>query len=150
MPAFSGKYYYTVDEKGRLIIPAPFREIISSNYSPKLYLTNAAFDRCLHMYPYEEWVRLEEKVRTLPKMLEEVRFFMRRVIASAQECIIDKQGRILIPSAHREDSGINGDIVIVGQIEKVEIWDREEWEAVVDISKIDRKAAEERLAAYGL
>lgn len=150
MPAFTGKHYYTVDEKGRLIIPAPFREILSSNYTPKLYITNAAFDRCLHIYPNEEWSKLEEKVRGLPKMLEEVRIFMRRVIASAQECSIDKQGRILIPSAHREDAAIKGDVVIVGQIEKIELWDRNEWDAVVDISRIDRKAAEEKLAAYGL
>lgn len=150
VPAFSGKYYYTVEEKGRLIIPAPFREIISSNYSPRLYITNAAFDRCLHIYPYEEWARLEEKVRGLPKMLEDVRFFMRRVIASAQECPIDKQGRILIPAVHREDSGINGEVVIVGQIEKIELWNKKEWETVVDISRVDRKAAEERLASYGL
>jgi MraZ protein len=150
MPAFSGKYYYSVDEKTRLIVPAPFREIISSNYSSKMYITNAAFDRCLHIYPYEEWSKLEEKVRGLPKMLEEVRFFMRRVIASAQECSIDKQGRILIPASLREDAGINGEVVIVGQIDKVELWDRKEWDTVVDISRIDRKAAEERLAAYGL
>ena len=150
MPAFSGKYYYSVDEKTRLIVPAPFREIISSNYSSKMYITNAAFDRCLHIYPYEEWSKLEEKVRGLPKMLEEGRFFMRRVIASAQECSIDKQGRILIPASLREDAGINGEVVIVGQIDKVELWDRKEWDTVVDISRIDRKAAEERLAAYGL
>lgn len=150
MPAFSGKYYYTVDPKGRIIIPAPFREIISTNYSPKLYVVNAMFDRCLHIYPQEEWNRLEEKVRALPKMQEDVRFFMRRVIASAQECEIDKQGRILIPAAHREDAGINGDIVIVGQIEKIELWDRKEWDAVVDPSRIDRRAVEERLASYGL
>ena len=150
MPAFSGKYYYTIDPKGRIIIPAPFREIISSNYSPKLYIVNAAFDKCLHIYPQEEWNRLEEKVRQLPKMQEEVRFFMRRVIASAQEAEIDKQGRILIPAAHREDAGLRSDIVIVGQIEKVELWDRKEWDAVVDTSKIDKKAVEEKLAAYGL
>ena len=150
MPAFSGKYYYTIDPKGRIIIPAPFREIISSNYSPKLYIVNAAFDKCLHIYPQEEWNRLEEKVRQLPKMQEEVRFFMRRVIASAQEAEIDKQGRILIPAAHREDAGLRSDIVIVGQIEKVELWDRTEWDAVVDTSKIDKKAVEEKLAAYGL
>jgi len=150
MPAFSGKYYYTIDPKGRIIIPAPFREIISSNYNPKLYIVNAAFDKCLHIYPQEEWNRLEEKVRQLPKMQEEVRFFMRRVIASAQETEIDKQGRILIPAAHREDAGLRSDIVIVGQIEKVELWDRKEWDAVVDTSKIDKKAVEEKLAAYGL
>lgn len=150
MPAFSGKYYYSIDPKGRIIIPAPFREIISSNYSPKLYIVNAAFDKCLHIYPQEEWNRLEEKVRQLPKMQEEVRFFMRRVIASAQEAEIDKQGRILIPAAHREDAGLRSDIVIVGQIEKVELWDRKEWDAVVDTSKMDKKAVEEKLAAYGL
>ena len=150
MLAFSGKHYYTVDEKGRLMIPAPFREILSAHYSSKLYITNAAFDRCLHIYPYEEWVKLEEKVRGLPRMIEEVRFFMRRVIASAQECSFDKQGRLLIPAAQREDSGIKGDVVIVGQIEKIEIWDRKEWDGVVDLSSIDRKAVEERLAAFGL
>lgn len=150
MPAFSGKYYYTIDPKGRIMVPAPFREIISSNYSPKLYIVNAAFDKCLHIYPQEEWNRLEEKVRQLPKMQEEVRFFMRKVIASAQEAEIDKQGRILIPAAHREDTGLNSDIVIVGQIEKVELWDRKEWDTVVDPSKIDKKTVEEKLAAYGL
>jgi len=83
-------------------------------------------------------------------MLEEVRFFMRRVVASAQECCFDKQGRLLIPAAHREDAGINGEVVIVGQIEKIEIWNRKEWDGVSDLRSIDRKTVEERLAAYGL
>ncbi len=132
------------------MIPAPFREILSSSYGPRIYIANALFDSCLHIYPYEEWARLEEKVRGLPKMIEEVRLFMRRVIASAQECPMDKQGRILIPIAQRQDAGIDGEVVIVGQIEKIEIWDKKAWDAAVDISKLDRKAAEERLASYGL
>jgi MraZ protein len=150
VPAFSGKYYYTLDPKGRIIIPAPFREIISSNYSPKLYIVNAAFDKCLNIYPQEEWNRLEEKVRQLPKMQNEVRYFMRKVIASAQEVDLDKQGRILVPAAHREDLGLNSDIVIVGQIEKIELWDRKEWDAVVDPAQVDQRAVEEKLASYGL
>lgn len=150
MPAFSGKYYYTLDPKGRIIVPAPFREIISSNYNPKLYIVNAAFDKCLLIYPQEEWNRLEEKVRQLPKMKEEVKFYMRRVIASAQEVELDKQGRILIPATLREDAGLSSDIVVVGQIEKIELWDRKEWDIVVDPARIDRKDAEEKLAAYGL
>lgn len=150
LPAFSGKYYYSLDPKGRIIIPAPFREIISSNYNPKLYIVNAAFDKCLHVYPQEEWNNLEEKVRQLPKMQEEVRFFMRRVIASAQEVELDKQGRILVPASLREDAGLNSEIAIVGQIEKIELWDRKEWDAVVDPSRIDQKTVEEKLAAYGL
>ncbi len=150
MPAFSGKYYYTLDPKGRIIIPAPFREIISSNYNAKLFIVNALFDKCLHIFPQEEWNRFEEKVRQLPGMLEEVRFLKRRVIASAQEVELDKQGRILIPATHREDAGLDSDIVIVGQIDKIELWDRKEWDSVVDPARVDRKAVEEKLAAYGL
>lgn len=150
MPAFSGKYYYSVDPKGRIIIPAPFREIISANYSPKIYIVNAAFDKCLHIYPLEEWIRLEEKVRMMPKMDDAVKFFMRRVIASAMESEIDKQGRVQIPAAQREDSGINGEVVIVGQIDKIELWDRKEWDLMFDPSKIDKKAIEEKLVNYGL
>ena len=150
MPAFSGKYYYTIDPKGRVIIPSPFREIIFTNYSTKLYITNDVFDKCLHIYPQEEWSRLEEKVRLLPKSQEEIKFFMRRVIASAQEVELDKQGRVLVPAAHREDAVLNTDIVIVGQIEKIELWDRKEWDAANDPSRIDRKVVAEKLAAYGL
>ena len=150
MPAFSGKYYYTVDPKGRVIIPSPFREIISTNYNTKLYITNDVFDKCLHIYPQEEWTKLEEKVRLLPKSQEEIKFYMRKVIASAQEVELDKQGRILIPAAHREDAGLNSDIVIVGQIEKIELWDRKEWDAVNDPSRFDKKVVAEKLAAYGL
>ena len=79
-----------------------------------------------------------------------MKFFMRRVIASAQEVELDKQGRILIPAAHREDAGLNTDIVIVGQIEKIELWDRKEWDAVNDPSRLDKKVVAEKLAAYGL
>ena len=150
MPAFSGKYYYTLDPKGRLIIPAPFREIISSNYNPKLYVVNDIFDNCLHIYPQEEWSKLEEKVRTLPKMDEDVKLFIRKVIGSAQEVEIDKQGRILVSAAQRVDAGLNSEIVIVGQLDKIDLWDRKEWDAVNDLSKIDKKATAERLAAYGL
>lgn len=150
MPAFSGKYYYTIDPKGRVIIPSPFREIIAINYNTKLYITNDVFDKCLHVYPQEEWSRLEEKVRLLPKSQEEVKFFMRRVIASAQEVELDKQGRILVPAAHREDAALSTDIVIVGQIEKIELWDRKEWDVVNDPSRLDKKVVAEKLAAYGL
>lgn len=150
MPAFSGKYYYTLDPKGRLIIPAPFREIISSNYNPKLYVVNAAFDPCLHIYPQEEWQRLEEKVRQLPGMDEAVKYFKRRVIASAQEVELDKQGRVLVPASLREDARLNSDIAIVGQIDRIDLWDRKEWDLVSDPAKVDRKAVEAKLTEFGL
>jgi len=150
MPSFSGKFYYNLDEKGRVMMPAPFREILSGHYGEGLYLTNAPFDKCLQLYPKEEWQRLLEKVRTLPKSYEEVRYFMRRVIASATECELDKQGRLLIPATYRQDSGIDGEVVIVGMVDKIEIWSREEWDRVVDPSKINIAVAIDRLAGLGL
>ena len=150
MPSFSGKYYYTVDLKGRIIVPAPFREMLSSNYSSKLYITNAPFDKCLYIYPLEEWNKLQDQVRTKPRSDEAIRFFMRRVIASAVEVEMDKQGRILVPVALREDAHINSNVVLAGQIERIELWDRNEWDDLFDPEKIDRKSIEEKLAAYGL
>ena len=150
MPSFSGKYYYTVDPKGRIIIPAPFREIITSNYSSKLYITNAPFDRCLFIYPMEEWNKLQEQIRTKPKSDEAIRFFLRRVIASATETEMDRQGRLLVPIALREDANINSNVVMAGQIERIELWDRSEWDVLFDPAKVDRKAIEDKLTSYGL
>lgn len=151
MTSFHGKYYYTLDPKGRIIIPAPLREIITKKYNnSKLYITNAAFDKCLHLYPLEEWNRLEEKIRSMPKMDTAVQYYLRRVVASAMEGEIDKQGRILIPYEHRQDAGIGSDVVIVGQLEKIEIWNRSEWDTVTDPGKIDVKAYASALASYGL
>lgn len=150
VPSFSGKYYYTVDPKGRIIIPAPFREIITSNYSSKLYITNAPFDKCLFIYPMEEWNKLQEQIRTKPKSDEAIRFFLRRVIASATETEMDRQGRILVPIALREDANINSNVVMAGQIERIELWDRSEWDVLFDPAKVDRKAIEDKLTSYGL
>jgi MraZ protein len=150
VPSFSGKYYYTIDPKGRIIIPAPFREIISSNYSTKLYVTNAPFDKCLYIYPMEEWSRHLEKIRTKPRSDEAIRYYLRRVIASAVEIEMDKQGRILIPASLREDATLNTNVVLAGQIEKIELWDRSEWDGSFDPEKIDKKAFETKLAGYDI
>jgi MraZ protein len=150
MPGFSGKYYYSVDPKGRIMVPSPFREIISTNYSPKLFVVNALFDKCLNIYPQEEWLKLVEKVRQLPSMDEDVQYFKRKVIASAQEVELDKQGRILIPAAHRADAGLNADIVITGALDMLEVWDRKEWDSVLDPSAIDKKAVLAKLTSYGI
>ncbi|MCX7913075.1 MAG: division/cell wall cluster transcriptional repressor MraZ [Thermodesulfovibrionales bacterium] len=151
MPSFIGKYYHTLDSKGRIMLPIPLREVLYKKYNTdKLYITNSAFDRCLHLYPSEEWMRLEEKIRNLPKMDEAVKFFLRRVVASAAEVTLDKQGRVLIPYEQRRDANINNEVVIVGQIDKIEIWEKTEWDAVADPSKIDKKDFEAKLISYGI
>lgn len=150
MPSFSGKFYYTVDPKGRLIVPASFREIISANYSPKLYITVDIFDKCIHIYPFEEWTKIEEKVKKAPKTNESIRYFMRTVVASAVECEMDKQGRLQIPSSLRIDMGIDGDIVILGLVDKIEIWDKTLFAEKMSTQPVDRKAIETDLNEFGL
>jgi MraZ protein len=150
MPSFSGTYYFNVDPKGRVIIPAPLRELIGSNYSTKLYVTNAPADPCLRLYPLEEWNRLQEKARSRPASNAHMKFFMRRVIGGAVEVEIDKQGRIQIPVALRENAKIHAEIAIVGQTDRIEIWDRKEWDKAVDLSTVDLEAVERGLAALDL
>lgn len=150
MSGFSGKHYNSLDPKGRLIIPAPFREVLSSNHSSKLIITNEVFDRCLCAYQVEEWQKLIGKVNQMPQTSDAVKYFMRRVIGSAVECEIDKQGRVLVSSALRADAVLNNEVVILGLGTRIEIWSRNEFEGVADPSKIDKQAFKTEFANLGL
>jgi MraZ protein len=153
MPSFSGKYYYTLDTKGRILIPAPFKEILSSNYSMRLVFVNDEFDHCLCAYPVDEWNQLVEKVKTMPQTLDAVKYYRRRVISSAIECDIDKQGRVLIPSALRLDARLQSEIILAGQGNKIEVWDINEYANVADPSKLDNEtiqAYKDQLSSHGL
>ncbi len=125
---FRGSFEHTVDSKGRVSVPSKFREIIADRYEGRLVLA-MDYDRCLTVYPLEEWEKLEEKIRNLPTMKKEVREFMRFLLASATECELDKQGRVLITPAHRQHAGITKNVMLVGIIDKIEIWDSKAWEA---------------------
>jgi MraZ protein len=147
---FSGKHYKSLDSKGRLIIPAPFREILSSNHSSKLIITLDAFDPCICAYPATEWQKLVDTASRLPQTDDSVKFYMRRVVGSAVECEIDKQGRVLVSPALRVDAGLDGEVVILGLGTKLEIWDRSRHEDFADPARIDLPAFKERLAGFGL
>ncbi len=125
---FRGSYEHTVDSKGRVSVPSKFREIIADRYEGRLVLA-MDYDRCLTVYPLEEWEKLEEKIRNLPTMKKEVKDFMRFLLASATECELDKQGRVLITPVHRQHAGITKNVTLVGIIDKIEIWDSKAWEA---------------------
>lgn len=125
---FRGSFEHTVDAKGRVSVPAKFRELISERYDGRLVMA-MDFDRCLTVYPLEEWERLEEKIKALPMMQKEVKDFMRFFFSTATECELDRQGRILIPPILRERAGINKNVVVLGIINKIEIWDLHLWQA---------------------
>ena len=125
---FRGSFEHTVDAKGRVSVPSRFREILVDHYDDRLVLA-LDYDRCLTVYPLEEWERLEEKIKNLPMMQKEVKEFMRFFFSTATECELDKQGRILIPPPLRERAGIRKNVLLIGIINKVEIWDTNAWEA---------------------
>ena len=143
---FRGSFVHSMDSKGRVSVPSRFREIIADRYEGKLVLA-MDYDRCLTVYPMEEWERLEEKIKTLSLMKQEVKDFRRFLLSSATECELDKQGRILIPPAHRGHAAISKNVMVVGIIEKIEIWDVKTWEAR-NIQNGDKIG--EALAALGL
>lgn len=123
---FLGRFAHTVDNKGRVSIPTRFREILGDLYEDKLIITPDP-DRCLSGYPFEEWQRIQEKVKNLPRMNQSVKDWLRFFYAGASETGLDRQGRILLTAFHRSFAHISRDVVIIGLDRKIEIWDASRW-----------------------
>jgi MraZ protein len=124
---FRGSFEHSVDSKGRVSVPSRFRELLSERYEGKLVLT-MDFDKCIMVYPLEEWERVEEKIKSLPQSQKEVKDYTRFVFSNAAECELDKQGRILIPPPLREGARISKSVIVVGILNKMEIWDKGAWD----------------------
>lgn len=123
---FYGEYEHSLDTKGRVIIPAKFREIFKENYVEKFFITRG-LDRCLFMFTEEEWKSQEEKFRRESFTREEPRKFNRLYFSGASEVICDKQGRILIPTYLKDYAEIETDVVVIGVSNRIEIWARDKW-----------------------
>lgn len=145
---FRGRFEYTIDAKGRLSIPAKFREVLNNHYDPRLIVTN--FDGCLWAYPVAEWVELENKVGSLPQFMDEVKALQRVFISAANECSIDKQGRVLVPPSLKSYAGLEGDVVLVGMTKRIEIWSMERWQKVFGEAQTKLENMGARLAELGL
>ncbi len=145
---FRGRFEYTIDSKGRVSIPAKFRELLTEKYDDRLVLTN--FDRCVVAYPYEEWRVLEERVSSLSMVKKETKAFQRFFISGATECPIDKLGRILIPPTLREYAQVERNVVFAGMLKKFEIWSKERWVEEISRSQENFEGISETLAGLGL
>jgi len=124
--AFSGQFDHSIDEKGRVSIPARFREVLDSDGDENLFVTKSNFDggRCLELYLPKEWERLVGKIRQKSSFNREVRLFQAFYIGGAHEVPVDKQGRILIPPKLREYAGLDRDVTFAALIDRFQLWDR--------------------------
>ncbi len=131
---FHGTFEHTIDDKGRVSVPARFREVLLANNDDRVVITNFFIGtlRCLEVYAVAEWHKLEERLRAKPQFDQRVMRFQNYYVAAAHDCVIDKQGRILLPPSLREYAGLNRDVVFAAAQEKFRIWDRERWKQVFD------------------
>lgn len=118
-----GEYRHTIDEKGRIIIPAKFRDGLGDSF-----IITRGLDHCLFAYPQSEWKQLEQKLKALPFTKADARKFTRFFFSGAAELELDKQGRVLIPAQLREFARLKKECVIIGVSTRVEIWCKEHWE----------------------
>jgi MraZ protein len=123
---FRGYSYHTIDNKGRIIIPARFRDIIKANGGDCVMVSR--MDSCLVGFPLEEWRKIESKILSMAEKSPNIRRFRRVFIGGASACNCDKQDRILVPQGLREYAALEKDIVLVGVLDHFEIWSRENWD----------------------
>lgn len=121
---FTGEYQHTLDGKGRLIMPAKYRESLGETF-----VITKGLDSCLFVYPQKEWEILEQKLKNLPFTNKDARAFARFFFSGADDCGADKQGRVLLNNNLREYAKISKDVVIIGVGTRLEIWSKEVWQS---------------------
>lgn len=142
---FFGEFQHTIDAKGRMNIPAKFRE----DFEETVYLTKG-LDQCLFVFPTEEWKLFETKLKSLPLTNRNARAFVRLFYAGATACETDKQGRVVIPQNLREYAGLDRDAVVIGVGTRAEIWSVENWNAYNNDDTLSYDAIAEHMAELGI
>lgn len=129
---FLGEHQHTLDDKGRVILPARFRDRLSAGlvFAP-------GQDRCIDVYPVSTFERRVEELRSLPREDQRARAYLRVFLAGAHQDSPDGQGRVTVPQRLRDYAGLDKELTVVGADEKVEVWDRPTWETYRDQAEVD-------------
>jgi transcriptional regulator MraZ len=123
---FRGCSFHTIDVKGRIIIPARFRDVIRAGGAERVMVSR--MDHCLVAYALEEWRKIETRILSLAEKSDSMRRFRRVFVGGAFECACDRQERVLIPPTLRQYAELDKEIVMVGVLNHFEVWSREHWE----------------------
>ena len=144
---FEGRSRHSLDEKGRLAIPARFKEILKKRAGSSLVVTN--LNNCLVAFARDDWQKIKEKAVNLPLFDSAANIYIRYFISGAIECPL-KQGRILIPSNLRELAELNKEVVLVGHLTRFEIWDKTKWEKEFEKDKKAFQGISQSLSDMGI
>ncbi|MDM8516710.1 division/cell wall cluster transcriptional repressor MraZ [Desulfobacterales bacterium HSG16] len=145
---FRGSSFHTIDPKGRVIVPARFRDVIRAEGQRSVMVSR--MDSSLFAYTQDEWNNIEKRILSLAQKSESMRRFRRVFIGGAAACSLDRQHRILIPPALRHYAELEKEIVLVGVLDHFEIWSRENWDAENAQLEEDMKSGEIRDEIAGL
>lgn len=127
---FRGIAQLNLDSKGRLAVPSRYREALLTRCGGRLVITGDA-DQCLLIYPLPDWEPIQQKLMTLSSLNPRIRDLQRQLIGYAEDIEMDAAGRILVSSALREFAGLEKNVVLAGQGNKFELWDKAKWEQVL-------------------
>ena len=142
---FLGEFQHTVDQKGRLAIPAKFREELAEGA-----VVTRGLDKCLVIYPGSEWASLAERVSRLPQTQPNVRTLSRLLFSGAVDLSLDSQGRTILPQYLRKYAGIAANVAVIGLYQRIEVWGLEEWNAVKATTEAAGGSLAEQLADLGI
>ncbi|MFP4152194.1 MAG: division/cell wall cluster transcriptional repressor MraZ [Alkalispirochaeta sp.] len=138
----TGQYRNALDDKGRLLMPSKLRSEVPGN----TLIITSGIDRCLWLFPPEEWQQLSDKLmEAASPFSRRARLLQRRIIAPAQEVELDKTGRILIPPSLKETAGLKKECILHGIKKYIEIWDVDEYKAYLDEHEDEFQEAAEEL-----
>ncbi len=127
---FMGEYQHNIDTKGRVIVPAKFRDDLGERF-----IVTRGLDTCLFVYPMDEWKILEQKLKKLPLTKKDARAFTRFFFSGAVECEVDKQGRINIPQPLRTYASLDKECVVIGVSNRLELWQADLWDTYMTESE---------------
>lgn len=125
---FRGQFVHSIDAKGRISLPARFREAIVETNEPRLILTPAPSDPCLHLYPLADWTEFEKKIAELPRFDSHIVRFRRIYVSAALECELDASGRILVGQDSRDRARLEKEVLLAGMGRFIEVWSKELWD----------------------
>lgn len=140
-----GKFYHTIDEKGRVSLPAKFRTRLG-----KKFILSIEFDGCLSLYSIPERKKFEERLMSKPLTSGRVRDLRRLLMTESHEVSVDSLGRILVPAELRQYAGLQREVIFAGQGNFVELWSKERWEPYILSKREEYKDFSEDTGVVGL